>query len=464
MNNSADKELLELGYKPKLSRSLNLFQLVGFGLNYLQPIGPAVIFGYLMTESGGTVSLPYLLACIGMLFTAFSYSLLVQKYPLSGSVYNYVSKVFGNHIGFISGWLLILDYILIPTITSVSASIYAHNLFPSITYEMWLVLIVCGMGAINLLGVKISANFGLVVLVIGFCIVIGGFVVWSHAIANSGISFFSWRPFHFQSYNGLIQASSLAVFSFLGFDAITTLAEEAANPKRDIPRAIFISLFIGCFTMVITGYLGMLLLPNWMKLASDKSWVDATLFMLAQSTGGGLFTLIYTLGFILAMAVTNIVGMASGARLLFAMGRESVLPNRFFTRVNKKFHTPHYSILFIMALELCLGSVANQGEVAQLINYGALAGFIMLNLSVIRLALKENLVQLKVKSFFRWFIFPAIGASMMFWLFINMKQITFVAGTIWLILGIGYYILNQFLVKRAALSRRIDVTRVANPH
>src|SRR3990167_11260295 len=139
---SADNELKEFGYEPKLSRTLTTWQLTAFGLTYLQPIGPAVIFGFLLSTSGGSVALPYMLAFVGMIFTILSYSVLIKEYPLSGSIYNYVKCVIGPFWGFIAGWLLALDYILIPTITSVSAAIYAHQLVPAVSYEAWLLIFV----------------------------------------------------------------------------------------------------------------------------------------------------------------------------------------------------------------------------------------------------------------------------------------------------------------------------------
>jgi putrescine importer len=150
----ADNELEQFGYKPTLHRALTTWQLTSFGLTYLQPIGPAVIFGFLLTTSQGSVALPYLFAFVGMIFTIMSYSILIREYPLAGSIYNYVKFIGGGFWGFIAGWLLALDYVLIPTITSVSAAIYAHQLIPRISYELWLITFVLGMGILNLIGIK----------------------------------------------------------------------------------------------------------------------------------------------------------------------------------------------------------------------------------------------------------------------------------------------------------------------
>lgn len=161
---TADNELSQFGYTPKLYRTLSTWQLVTFGLTYLQPIGPAVIFGFLLTTSHGTVGLPYLFAFVGMVFTVISYSTLIKEFPLAGSIYHYAKMIIGPFFGFIAGWLLALDYILIPTITSASAATYAHQLISTISYEQWLIIFVLSMGIVNLIGIKTSSIFSSIMI------------------------------------------------------------------------------------------------------------------------------------------------------------------------------------------------------------------------------------------------------------------------------------------------------------
>jgi putrescine importer len=449
---AADIELKEFGYEPKLSRSLTTWQLTTFGLTYLQPIGPAVIFGFLLTTSGGSVALPYTLAFVGMIFTILSYSVLIKEYPLSGSIYNYVKYVISPFWGFIAGWLLAMDYILIPTITSVSAAIYAHQLVPAVSYEVWLLTFVGSMGALNLLGIKSTSYINSAILFIQIVIVLVGFIIWANFLMKAGHginSLVSIAPFRFESFSGLLQASSLAIFSFLGFDAVTTMAEESVNPRRDIPRAMMICTCIGFSIMLITGYLGVLLFPDWHQLISDQSWISATLFNAANLTGGDLFDLIYTFGFILAMVITNLVGTAAATRLLYGIGRDGMISKRFFSAVNKRFKTPHWNIVFIMLLEIILGSFANPDQLAELINYGAISGFIMLNFSVIWLGWKHvadfrNLAaKLLMKAISKYVVFPAAGLIVMGSIFINMKTITIAFGTVWALIGVLYYHANE---------------------
>lgn len=181
----ADKQLKEFGYEPKLRRTLSTWQLTAFGLTYLQPIGPAVIFGFLLTTSGGSVAFPYLFAFVGMIFTVRSYAMLIKEYPLSGSIYNYVKCLINPTVGFIAGWLLALDYVLIPTITSASSAIYAHQVVPTISYETWLLIFVASMGLLNLIGIRVASYINNVILLIQIVIVVIGLLVWAHFLTKS---------------------------------------------------------------------------------------------------------------------------------------------------------------------------------------------------------------------------------------------------------------------------------------
>jgi len=451
----ADNELNRFGYVPKLFRTLNTWQLVSFGLTYLQPIGPAVVFGILLTTSKGTVALPYLVAFIGMIFTILSYSTLIKEFPLSGSVYNYAKIILGPFFGFMAGWLLALDYILIPTVTSAFAAIYAHQLMPSIRYEIWLVIFVLSTGLTNIIGIKTSSFLTSFILIIQLLIVLFGFVIWINFILNntrSITSLFSIKPFHFDSLSSVIQASAIAIFSFLGFDAVTTLAEESMNPRKDIPKAMLLCTLIGFFIMFTTGYLGVLVIPNWHQLVSDSESINSALFLLAKLTGGNTFALIYSIGFILAMIISNLVGITAVTRLLYSMGRDKMISSKIFGSTNKRWKTPHQCIIFIIILELFLGMLVNIDFLAELISYGAITGFIILNLSVIFLGYKliNKKIQLthisynkkqKYNFFVKFFVFPGIALLVMLSIFFNMKSITIIAGTLWGIAGVFYYII-----------------------
>lgn len=446
------QELTQFGYTQELKRKMGVWQLTAFGLNYMIPLAPAIIFGFLLQTSGGTVALPYLLACIGMLFTANSYSIMVQNFPVAGSLYSYVSRGINPSIGFIAGWVLLLDYILIPIATSMSSVDYLLQFLPHVKFEFLFLIFVLATGLINIFNVEVMGRLGLGLLIIGEIILFTGFVVWAHAVIHQPIgagTLLSSLPFHFSSFSGLEAATSISVLSYLGFDAITTLSEEAVNPKRDIPRAIFLSLIFGAFTMVLTGYLGMLVIPDWHSHIQDSKWLNTTLFYVSKVSGGSLFGAVYTAGFVLSMAVFNTVAVAAGARLLFGMGRDGKIP-KYFARLHHRFKTPVFSILLILAIEFILGSVCNLEAITEVINFGAVLGFCLLNLSVIWLYFKktEMTCDVKFSSTFKKVIYcaiaPLLGIIVMGWLLWGMHKITLITGISWLCLGCILAIINAF--------------------
>lgn len=448
-----EEQLAKFGYKQELKRSLTVWQLTAFGINYMIPIAPAIIFGYLVQTSGGTVALPYLIAGVAMLFTATSYSTMVQNFPLAGSVYNYVGRSVNPHIGFVSGWILMLDYILIPTVTAMSASIYTRQFFPQIPYWVFLILYAVSMGLLNLFGVELMAKLGLWMVAIGEFVVFTGFVVWGYAVQVNHIgtgTILSMQPFQFSSFSALAAATSISVLSYTGFDAITTLAEETNHPRRDVPRAIYGSITIGIITMFLTGYIGMLVIPNWRTLITQPGWVDTALFQVSLIAGGKSFAIFYTVGYCLAMCVFNVVATAAGARLLFGMGRDNMLPQAIFGKVNKRFGTPHWNIILIVVMEYAMGIFLTVGKISTLINYGALGGFICLNLGVfwlyyikkkgispMKLGYSENWTPTGLYHI-RFILLPILGVIILAWVFLSLDKLALTVGTIWLVVGIVY--------------------------
>ena len=449
----AELELAKFGYKQELKRSLSVWELTAFGLNYMIPIAPAIIFGFVLTTSGGTVALPYLIAGVAMFFTALSYGAMVQNFPLAGSIYNYVSRGWNPHIGFLAGWILILDYILIPTVTAMSASIYIREYYPQVPYAVWLLLFAVAMGTLNLFGVELMAKLGLWLLLIGEVVIFVGFAVWIWATHKQNLPLITTMPFKFDSVSTLMTATSLAVLSYLGFDAVTTLSEETNNPRRDIPKAVYLSVIIGAATMFITGYLGMLLIPNWREFAGNENWVATTLFQVAKRANDTWFPVFYTAGFLIAMGVFNVVATAAGARLLYGMGRDGMIPRGIFGKINKRFQTPHWNIIIIVVIEYVLGVVMSIASITNLINYGALGGFLALNIGVVWLYFikKTGVSPYKMGNtadwqprgghLLRFLVAPVLGVLIVAWVWSSMDRRTLLVGTTWLVIGIVYEVI-----------------------
>lgn len=446
-------DISKFGYKQELDRTMNVWQLTAFGLNYMVPIAPAIIFGLLLQISGGTVALPYLLAGAAMLLTALSYSIMVRNFPLAGSVYSYVGRGLNPYLGFIAGWVLTLDYILIPTVTASSSAYFAQQYFPEIPYWILLLLFAVGPGLLNLLGVELISKMGFGLLVLGEFVVWLSILIWAHAVQADGIgtgTLISTEPFKFSSFSTLLTATSLAIFSFLGFDAITTLAEETKQPKKDIPKAIYWSIAIGTLTMFACGYFGMLVIPDWQSKINDEGWLNTVLFQVSRLTGGEGFGIFFTAGYLTELAVFNLVATAAGSRLLYGMGRDNLLPKSVFAKVNKKWKTPHWNIIIIVSIEFILGISANMTTLSNLVNYGALFGFATLNLSVIWLYYVKKKGEASLKqgsipnwkpigiSHFRYLILPIIAFIVLILVWVSMDRLAQIIGTAWMIIGIIY--------------------------
>ncbi len=456
---SNSSPISKFGYEQELKGSMNVLQLTAFGLNYMLPLAPAVIFGVLLSTSGGTVALPFLFAGIAMFLTAFSYAVMVRNYPLSGSVYSYVGRGWNPHLGFLAGWVITLDYVLIPTITSVSAAYLVQQYFPSVPFWILLGAFSIGIGLLNLFGVELMSKMGLWFLILGEFVVWTCILVWGKAVHFDGVgtgTLLSTLPFHFDSVTGLVAATSLAVLSFLGFDAITTLAEETHNPKRDIPKAIFWCVGIGLVTMVTCGYVATLVIPDWRSHIADENWMNTVLFQVSKMTGGDLFGLFFTAGYLSSLAIFNLVATAAGARLLYGMGRDNLLPKGIFAAINKRFNTPHFNVTFIVAVEFILGNTVDIGIISNLVNYGAFFGFAALNLSVIWLyyVKKKGEAPLSLahnhagswsptgKYHLRYFVLPFLGFAVIAYVWYGMDRLALLIGTIWLVIGITFLLIR----------------------
>jgi putrescine importer len=378
-------------YKQELKRGMTLVDLTLFGINWMAPLGPVVIWGIMLVTAGGAVGLSYALAGISMIFTAAGYAILAPQFPLAGSAYNYISKGWNPYIGFMVGWVMIADYLLFPASTTVSVAYYTQQIFPSV--DRWIIIGVFGIftGVLNIVGVDIMRKAGMWLLIVSEIVVFAFFVVCSVSAAG-GQGFgtvLTLQPMQFSTFGNLMTATTLAVFNYLGFDAVTTMAEECNNPIQDIPKAVYMSVIIGASTMIGLGYFGQLPLGDaWMQFADQSvpanvAWVNTALYQVAVIAGGQWFGVFFYLGMLNSIAVFNVVSTASAARLVYGMGRDELLPKRIFGAINKRFQTPHWNIVIIVVLIFLQAALLPLDVIAFLINFGALTGFFMMNVLVL---------------------------------------------------------------------------------
>lgn len=410
-----------------LQRRLGLPGVVLFGLAYMAPLIVLGTFGIVATTTEGTVPSAYLLALVAMLFTAASYGKMAATHPVAGSAYTYVRKSVDARAGFLVGWAVLLDYFFLPMVIWLIGGAYLSAEFPSVPNWIWLITFIALTTVLNVLGIKIAekANF---VLMAFQLLVIGFFVVLSvKQVLHVGGSLASTQPFfHPGSTLGTISGgAALATYSFLGFDAVTTLTEETTEPRKTIPRAILLTALIGGGIFIVLAYFTQLAHPG--STFDDES---SAAFEIATTIGGNLFASFFLAGLVVAQFASGIAAQASASRLMFAMGRDGVLP-RVFGKLQPRFATPVFGIV----LTGLVGLVALSLDVStstSFINFGAFTAFTFVNVSVLATWLRDR----PGKRVLTWVVFPVIGAVVDLWLLVNLDGIALVFGLVWLAIGV----------------------------
>ncbi len=424
----------------KLKRTLTLPLLIMFGLAYLAPTVVFNYYGIFTTATGGMYTLAFTITAVIMLFTAFGYVQMVKAYPVAGSAYTYVNRSVQPHVGFMTGWVLLLDYLLMPMICYLLLGIYVNSFFPAI--PVWaIVIIVAAIGAIiNILGAKtagmintiiIAAQIGVTLLII---IVIIKYVTGGGGSDTLVDSTAFYNPATF-SVGGILTAAAVLCVSFVGFDAVTTFAEETKNPEKVMGPAVM-GIAIGAgLIFIATAYFMHIGWPNAYNEIQDPDSGIFEFFPAIQNEWlGNVFFVVDNLAtFICAMA-----GMAAVCRILYAMGRDNILPKRFFGKLSPKFQTPINNILLTTGVALtALFYQDNLFGAASLVSFGVVLGFFMVNLSVIfHYFIKKKMR--KGIDLVKYLIIPGIGMASLAVVFVNIETTAMILGSVWLAIGLIY--------------------------
>jgi amino acid transporter len=419
-------------------RVLSLGDLVVFGIAFVGPTAPYSMFGLATVKSQGHLPLVYLIAMFAMSFTAFSYGRMAAAYPEAGSTYSYAAKALHPAVGFFAGWAMVLDYILIPMLSVIFVGLTAQKVWPEIPYPVWVFVTALGITAVNLRGIQITSRANYVMNAI-----MGASLVWFILLAIRALwvgvgegAFFSAKPFFNPqtfSFGEVIGATSLAVLSFIGFDGVTTLAEDAKDPRRDIGRATVLVCLIAGGLFVIESYLAQMVWPDYRAFSP----VETAFLDIGKLIGGA--TLFYFLSFVLVVAglAGAIAGQASASRLLYGMGRDRLLPYRLFGYVHPKLGTPIYSVLLMGGIHLAGALILKYTEAAELVNFGAFLGFIAVNLCVIR-HYWLRLGQRRGGRLFSNLLLPALGVSVSVYIWTRLSRFALALGGLWIALGFLY--------------------------
>ncbi|SDS82374.1 APC family permease [Pseudomonas granadensis] len=435
-------EIEQFGYKQELKRSLTLTDLVVYGMIFMIPIAPFGVYGYVNAEAPGMVPLAYIIGMVAMLFTALSYGSMAKAFPVAGSVYSYAQRGLNQHVGFLAGWLMLLDYLLIPPLLYVYAAMALNHLYPDIPKVGFILAFLVSATFVNLRGITFTARMNIVFL-LAQLVVLGIFLfyAWNALHNGGGNGELTLAPlYHPETFNFalLMQAVSIAVLSFLGFDAISTLAEEIkGDPGKSVGKAALI-------TLVVMGVI--FVAQTWIAtdLAAGMGFksADTAFYEIAEIAAGSWLATLTAVATALAWGVAvAITSQAAVSRLLFGMARDGKLP-RVLAKVHPKHNTPYLSIYLVAVLSLviCYLFINSVDTLTSLVNFGALSGFMLLHLTVINYYWRRQ----KSGQIVRHLLCPVVGFIIVAAIMYNMGVDVQKLGLIWIALGLVYlFFLNK---------------------
>ena len=419
-----------------LQKTLGYWDLVAYGLAYIAPIAPLSTIGFVWDASGGLVVLAYLFGAACMYFTARSYATMCEAVPNAGSVYAFARMGLGRFAGFMAGWMILLDYLLIPALLYVLASIAMSTLLPDVGRWVWIVLTMGITLAFNWFGIRVTTRVNFAFLALQGVMLLAFLALALVALlGGKGDGALTLHPlFDAASFHAdkIFSATSIAVLSFLGFDAISTLAEETKDPSgKTVGRAIMGTLAVATLIFVVQTWVVGDLLPG-LRIQDPA----AAAFELAHWAVGAGFAAFMAWVIALVNGFSNPVPMQAGvARVLFAMGRDRQLPS-ILGRVHPKYGTPYVGMLASSGLSLVIALAMRDrlDELASIVNFGALTGFALLHLSVL------NHFALKMRSrqiFVHWLV-PMIGLAVVMAVLSGMSRFAMDVGLTWMITGAVY--------------------------
>ncbi len=440
-----------------LKRSLSLPLVIMFGLAYLAPTVVFNYYGIFTPSTGGMYALSLVLTTIVMIFTALSYRQMVKAYPMAGSAYTYVNKSVQPHVGFISGWLMLLDYLLLPMICYLLLGVYINEYFPNIPVWVSVVVIALIGMIINIVGIKTASIIDTVITcaAIGFTILFIMLVIryvmngGGSGTLTDGKAFYN--PDTFETKN-ILAASAILCASFLGFDAVTTLAEETKSPEKVMGKAIMGVVIGAGIVFVIVAYFAQIAWPEaYLNIENPNAGIFE-LFPRINPWVGNVFFIVDNCGsFVCAMA-----GMGAVSRILYGMGRDNILPKSFFGQLSKRFKTPVNNIVLTTLVALTAVFYSdNLFGAASLVAFGAVCGFFMVNLSVVfHYYIKRK--QRSGSGIFHYLIAPIIGMCSLIVVFIYMDSSAKILGLIWLIIGLVYLAIKTKFFKELPPEMTLD--------
>src|SRR6266849_5304967 len=418
---------------PRLRRTLTLWDLILYGVIVIQPVAPMSVFGVLSDRGHGHVVTTILIAMVAMLFTAISYGRMARAYPSAGSAFTYVGQEINPALGYVTGWSMVMDYMLNPIICTIWCSQQAHVFAPGVPYWAWAVFFAMVFTLLNVQGVKTSARVNSALaaamgVVIAIFFVVAARYIFGHP--HDGAGFYT-RPFYdptLWNTKAVLGGTSIAVLTYIGFDGISTLSEEAENPRRNILLATVLTCVVIGILSAVEVYAAQLIWPASQPFPD----VDTAFVAVAQRAWPPLFAIV---GFTLLLANfgSGMGAQLGAARLLYGMGRSNALPKSFFGAVDERHRVPRNNVFFVGGIVLVGAFFLSYGLGAEMLNFGALIAFMGVNAA----ALVRYYIRTEEKKLGN-LIPPVLGFLICLGLWLNLSRPAKIVGSIWMIAGIAF--------------------------
>ena len=439
-------QLENFGYREQLKRTLTVRDLVIYGMVFMVPISPFGVYGFVAADAKGMVPLAYVVGLFGMFFTAISYASMSRAFPVAGSVYTYVGRGLNDIAGFLAGWLILLDYIFVPALLYLFTIVALRPLVPTLPDWAWLLGFVSFNAVVNLLGIGFTArvNIGMLafqLVTLGIFVILGLIALY-HGQGAGGLTL---RPIYDPavfSMGTIVGATSIAVLSFLGFDGISTLAEESRGGEGAVARATLVSLLLVGALFVLQTWIAADL-ARGMSFASPET----AFYEIAGRAGGTRLRLLAIIANSLANLANAIVAQAAVSRILFAMARDGKLPAAL-ARVHSRYRTPHVSTLLVAGVSLAVGLLfaSHLDDLTRLVNFGALTGFLLLHVAVVN----HYVIRARSRAWFRHLCAPIAGFMVIAYVLYEMDSAAKIMGATWIVVGIAYLLVLTRLLKKPA--------------
>ncbi|RJL34428.1 APC family permease [Bailinhaonella thermotolerans] len=436
----AEPTLERFGYRQELRRSLTFRDLLIYGLIFMVPIAPFGIFGSVFRASGGMVALAYLVGMVAMVFTALSYAQMAKAFPMAGSVYTYAGRGIAPPVGFLAGWVILLDYVLVPSLLYLIAGLAMNSLVPAVPVWAWLVFFVVLNTAVNYLGIEMTARANRIMLVAELAVLAVFIVIGLVALANGKGSGSPTSPIFDPgtfSWPLIFGAVSVAVLSFLGFDGISTLAEESREEAGRLGRSMVAALGLAGALFIVQTWVASMLVTDRAALLAPDANVDDAFYDVAAYAGGSWLAVLTAAATAVAWGFANsLVAQAATSRLLYAMARDRQLP-AFLAKVDERRRVPVNATFLVALVSLAVGlGAAFYGDgvslLGSLVNFGAMTAFLALHVSVFW----HHVVRGGSRDWLRHLVLPGAGFLVLLFVVINASVHAQLLGFAWLGAGV----------------------------